>query len=304
MNEILLDNQEKNYYLNIREFASGALEAVLKTVRPMSQESIEASMNGCLTSSRFLAIAVPKTEEEKEQQSQTDKAANFNRSIRRARQNIRWLCMVMQADRLFTQTYRGNMEDREQVRQDFMRFLRLIRTGFKVKHADGTKTEYRAIPDWQYVAVLEKQDRGSFHIHCAVKGFQYIKTLRAAWYKAIGGNGDETGENTPGAVNVTAPSKRWGTSMREWKTNKLAAYLYKYLGKTFDEAATEKKRYWHAKDLQTPEPQKMWVGGTNIVEGIKSTVRTLELSHGLRPGFDMWLSTQNDCFWISGFSDG
>ena len=303
MSEILLDDLEKNYYLNIREFASGAIEAVLKTVRPMKQEAMDASINGCLTSSRFLAPAVSKTDEEKET-SAIDRAANLARAVRRAKQNIRWLCKVMQSDRLFTCTYRNNEEDREKVREDFARFLRLVRTGFKVKHADGSKTQYRAIPDWQYVAVLEKQERGSFHIHCGVKGFQYIKTLRAAWYKAIGGNGDERGEDTPGSVNVTAPAKRWGSSIREWKTEKLAGYLTKYLQKTFDESATEKKRYWHAKDLKAPEIQRMWVGGTNIVQAIKSVVSTLELSHGLQPGFDMWLSTQNDCFWLAGRGDG
>lgn len=302
MNEILLDDLEKNYYLNIREFASGAIEAVLKTVRPMKQEAIEASMKGCLTSSRFLAPAVPKTEQQ-EEQSATDKAANLARAVRRAKQNIRWLCKVMQADRLFTCTYRKNQENREQVREDFARFLRLVRTGFKVKHADGAKTTYRAIPDWAYVAVLEKQSRGAFHIHCAVKGFQYIKTLRAAWYKAIGGNGDETGENTPGSVNVTAPAKRWGNASREWKTDKLVGYLVKYIHKTFDESATEKKRYWHAKDISAPEVHRMWVGGSNIVYAIQSTVATLQLSHGLQPDFDMWLSTSNDCFWIAGRGD-
>ena len=301
MDAILTEDFQKNYYLNIREFASGALEAVLKTVRPMKQEAIEASMKGCLTSSRFLAFAVPKTEEE---QSEFDRAANHARAVRRAKQNIRWLCKVMQADRLFTCTYRDNEEDREKVREDFKAFLRLIRTGFSVKHADGTKTKYRPIAEWQYVAVLEKQDRGSFHIHCAVKGFQFIKTLRAAWYKAIGGNGDERGEETPGSVNVTAPQKRWGSGLREWKTDKLSAYLTKYLQKTFDESATEKKRYWHAKDLKSPEIQRHWIAGANIVEAIKSTVRTLELAHGLRPDFDMWLSTSNDCFWISGRGDG
>lgn len=303
MSEILLDDLEKNYYLNIREFASGALEAVLKTVRPMKQEAMDASINGCLTSSRFLAPAVPKTEEQQEV-SQADRAANLARAVRRAKQNIRWLCKVMEADRLFTCTYRENQEDREQVREDFARFLRLVRTGFKVKHADGSKTTYRAIPDWQYVAVLEKQGRGAFHIHCAVKGFQYIKTLRAAWYKACGGNGDEVGEKTPGSVNVTAPAKRWGSAGREWKTDKLVGYLVKYIHKTFDESATEKKRYWHAKDLKTPDVQRMWVGGTNIIDAIKSTVSTLELAHGLQAGFDMWLSTQNDCFWIAGRGDG
>jgi hypothetical protein len=48
MEEILLPETEKNYYLNLREFASGEFEAVLKVVRPMQREMMEASVDGTL----------------------------------------------------------------------------------------------------------------------------------------------------------------------------------------------------------------------------------------------------------------
>lgn len=280
--------------MQLREFKSGEFEAVVKVVKPMKQEMMEAAMADACTNTAWMnSFTRTNKDADIDEAEQAYKAQqNHNRAVRRAKQNIRWLCKVMQADRLFTLTYRENVVDREKVMADFKRFLRLVRSGWR---------GWAGIPDWQYVAVLEMQDRGAYHVHCAVRGFQRIKFLRAAWYKALGGDGFETGENTPGAVNVTNPDKaRWGHTGREWKVNKLAGYLTKYLSKTFDSTSSEKKRYWHAKDLRGPEVQRMWIGGFSMNEAIKSAWSTLELSVGLTTDCSMWVSTQNDVFWIAG----
>jgi len=284
MDWILEEKQEKNYYLNIRQFGSGAFEAVMKLVKPMQAEMTEAIVEGRpVTSPWDKPVAFTKLTDEE----QAAKAkVNHDRALRRATQNIRWLCKAMEADRLFTLTYRKNVEDRDQVRADFQEFLRLVR---------------KQIPDWQYVAVLEKQDRGAFHIHCAVKGFQRIKYLRKCWYLAIGGSGDETGDATPGNVDVTSPQKRWGSGVREWATDKLCRYLTKYLAKTFDESLAEKRRYWAAKGIDRPAPRRTWVGGSNIFDAIKSCLDTLYFDCGLSGvDFDWWISPQNDSLWIAG----
>lgn len=297
--DLILDQlEEKNYYLNIREFASGAFEAVMKVVKPLSQEQIDAGINGTsyaaacaekgeTSRSGFTSFGYSKSDEDI---NEFDRAKNHSRAVRRAKQNIRWLCKVMQADRLFTLTYRENVEDRELVRAQFKDFLRRVRERF---------------PDWAYVAVLEKQDRGAFHIHCAVRGFQHLGFLRACWHKALGAEGVQLGESSPGNVNVTSPQeKRWGAVSREWKTERLAGYITKYLAKTFDESSTEKRRYWHARDLKVPAKQRLWIGGSNIFDAIKSCLNTLEFHCGLEGvDFDWWLSTQNDCLWIAGKGD-
>jgi len=297
MDEIL-EQTEKNYYLNLREFSSGEFEAVLKVVRPFKQEMMEASMAGACTNSAWMypsfktVSGIEPSREEVEAKAQQ----NHSRAVRRAKQNIRWLCKVMDADRLFTLSYRANVMDREQVREDFKRFLRLVRHGWRGQ--DG-------IPEWQYVAVLEQQERGAFHIHCAVKGFQRIKFLRACWYKALGGIGQETGSETPGAVNVTSPDKKkWGHTGRYWKVNKLAGYLTKYLAKTFDLTALEKKRYWHTKDLKSPVKQRFWIGGLSMSEAIRSAWSMLRLHVGVDVDCSMWVSSSNDVFWIAGCGDG
>lgn len=284
--DLILDQSEKNYYLNIREFKSGAFEAVMRLVKPMSRERTEAIVNGLPVTSpwdrpvRFTKELTP------EEQAAKD-AENHYRSVKRSKQMVRWLTKCMEADRLLTLTYRENMQDREKVRAHFRDFIRRVR-----KH----------YPDWKYVAVLEKQDRGALHIHLAVKGFQRIKFIRACWYKALGGNGSEVGDQTPGAVNITSPTTRWGSGVKEWKTEKLAAYITKYLQKTFDDVLSEKRRYWSARGIDSPpDVRRCWVGGSNIFDAIKSCLSVLEFDCGLYGvDFDWWISPDNDMLFISG----
>ena len=283
---------ERNYYLNLREFKNGEFEAVVKTVRPMQMEQLKRNFQNCGAVSAAAAVEKARRLENDPESGEIERKANHNRAVRRAKQNIRWLCKVMEADRLFTLTYRANQTDREQARADFSKFLRLVRSGWR-----GVV----GVPNWQYVAVLERQDRGAYHIHCAVKGFQRIKFLRAAWFKALGGSGDEAGEQTPGNVDVTNPDKaRWGHTGREWKVNKLAGYLTKYLAKTFDETTSEKKRYWHVKDLKAPAKQRHWIGGASMTDAIHGAWSMLQLHVGVTVDCTMWVSDSNDCFWIGG----
>lgn len=94
----IVEQQEKNYYLNIREFASGAFEATMNLVKPMRQEYTE-----CIVEGRPVVPPCDKplvfTKRTEEEQAERDKA-NHNRAVRRASQNIRWLCKAMEVDRL------------------------------------------------------------------------------------------------------------------------------------------------------------------------------------------------------------
>lgn len=283
--ENILGESEKNYYLNLREFKDGSFEGIVKAVRPMQKELIEASMNGTLFNCPLPSYREKETDPEA---LEYDRIQNHRRAVRRAKQNIRWLCKEMGVDRLFTLTYRENVEDREKVKSDFKEFIRLARKRY---------------PGLLYVSVLEKQERGALHLHFATKGYLSIEFLTACWHKALGFKTVQHGEASPGSANVAYRKSRWGRANPVWKTAKLAGYITKYLGKTFDETTTEKRRYWHAKAASVPNKQRFWVSGNNIIEAIRSARSLLRFHVGLQYGADMWISDLEDCFWIAGWGD-
>lgn len=191
-------------------------------------------------------------------------AENLARTVRRARQKVRHLIKAFGADHMLTFTYRHNMESVEQLKADWKRFLRLMRGRY---------------PDWQFVCIREKQERGAYHLHVAVKGKQDIRWILRCWYLAIGMEWEVVqawyvhhqpiGEKTLGAVNVRAPQKRWGGNGSSWRPEKLAGYLTKYLGKEFQEASEHySMRYWHSKGIEKPQVVRFWMGAQNISEAI------------------------------------
>jgi hypothetical protein len=302
----ILDEFQRDYYCNVRKFSDGSVEMCTRVVKPMQLEQAKiryASWGG--------APVHRSDDSDSEQQSLYEKQANWARGVRRARQTIRWLCKEMGADRLFTLTYRANVEDRDIVKADFKEFLRLVRKGgFQYRTKAG---EIRRAPpqkDWKYVAVLERQDRGALHIHVAVKGWQRVDVLRAAWYRAASNKagerlcgGLEQGTETPGAVNVTSP-RDLGKNRREWKTSRLAGYITKYLHKTFDECQAEKKRYWSAKDLRVPVKERIWLTATNMHTAILQTWNHAVGVYGLIGGDSFhWLSDDKCNYWLSGGCD-
>lgn len=145
-------------------------------------------------------------------------AANRERSTRRARTVVRRLAKHKGLTVLLTLTYRENMLDRERMARDFDVFVKRVR---------------RAIPGFEYVCVFERQKRGAWHAHIAVPRIlsHYVRKgalvrsydlLRSMWRGVVG--------NDNGNVDVSR-NRRVQRSAA-----KLAGYLSKYIGKTFDQA--------------------------------------------------------------------
>jgi len=277
-----------DYYAKVTRFLSGGVEVVMKAVRPMAMANYADRW-----SHEFPVSNVPKPEKS-ESEIAAEKAANHRRAVRKAVQTTRFLCEQMKADRLLTLTYRENVEDREQVKVDFKQFLKYLRHGLDGK--GGLK-------DWRYVAVLERQERGAYHVHIAVQGFQPISFIRQCWYKALGSSIYAKGADTPGQVDVTSPRFDHGSSRkREWATHRLASYIVKYMSKTFDESTTEKNRYWRAKDIAKPEPYRHWLVSTNLGDAILELVGHLEATEGCQLK-KHWLSEDETCYWFRGVCD-
>ena len=151
-------------------------------------------------------------------ESDEDAAENRLRATRRARTKVRRLCKAKGLTTLLTLTYRENMVDRERMARDFDVFVKRVR---------------RVIPGLEYVCAFERQKRGAWHAHIAVrkvlshyshggKLVQSYALLRSMWRGVVGVDN--------GNVDVSRNRRVQRSSA------KLAAYLSKYIGKTFDQA--------------------------------------------------------------------
>jgi hypothetical protein len=154
-----------------------------------------------------------------------DAAENRKRATRRARTKVRRLCKAKGLDTLLTLTYRENMVDRERMARDLDVFLKRVR---------------RVIPDFEYVCAFERQKRGAWHAHLATRRINYhyqvkgvlVKSyslLRSMWREVVG--------HDNGNVDV---SRNRSVSR---SSAKLASYLSKYIGKSFDAAARHQNSY-------------------------------------------------------------
>lgn len=267
---------DKNYQMAIRRFASGGVEVSTHCVNHMQRMA---------QSRRWSAHDPVKFRHEELSQMDLDRKAeeNRSRSIRESKKRIRWLIKQLGADHMVTFSYRENMTDLAQLKSDWKALARLMHAKF---------------PGWRYVAVHEYQERGALHLHVAVQGRQDIKYLRRCWYMVLGASPNAEGDETPGAINVRGPARRWGNRSMEWKTDRLSGYLTKYLHKAFDMGQASAKRYWASKGVTAPDVEKLWLGATNYLGAIQETHDAL---HAIAGNVDtMWASEGWQAIWMSG----
>jgi hypothetical protein len=118
---------------------------------------------------------------------------------------------------------------------------------------DEFRRRLNRIHDFHYVAVLERQQRGTWHIHVAVSGRQDWKLLRSIWLSVISKAG------TDGAVNDSTGNKKWRALVRRMggkgraMRHRVATYIAKYIGKDADASTFNKKRYWTSRGIVVPE---------------------------------------------------
>lgn len=168
-----------------------------------------------------LASPVPLTPAELLQRA----AENRERATRRARTKVRRLAKSKGLCVLLTLTYRENMCDRERMARDFDVFVKRVR---------------RVITGFEYVCVFERQKRGAWHAHIAVRRIlshyahrgAFVKSydlLRSMWRGIVGADNGNVDVSRNRRVNRSSA--------------KLAAYLSKYIGKTFDQAERHVNSY-------------------------------------------------------------
>ena len=173
------------------------------TIRDYGDRYVEASWGWSTTGSKKATV----------RGKSRNRDINKERCKKRAKAKIRRICMAGGFDHLLSLTYRENIVDKDRAWKHFERFVRLV---------------HRYIRDWQYVVTTEQQERGAYHFHLGVKGYQDVNLLRSLWRSVVG----------DGNIDVSYIKTKKGC---QWKRNKLAQYLAKYIDKDMDTELNEKR---------------------------------------------------------------
>jgi len=222
---------EDEYIVRTQRFADGQQEVVAFSVAVQRHfQNLRLRPRGVRGERQPL-----KNETADEVATKADKSVRT--SIERSKRMIRKRCKQIRADRMLTLSTRVN-ETRIEVWS---------------KWWDAFRRRLNNIQAFHYVAVLERQKRGAWHIHIAVSGRQNWKLLRSVWISVVGKTG------TDGAVNdsIRSYNKRCvfrkvggkGRAMRHL----IATYIAKYVGKGANDIGFNKKRYWSSKGVVLPE---------------------------------------------------
>lgn len=202
-------------------------------------------------------------ESENSEQNQLDAA-------KRAKKQVRLRCKAIGADRMITLTYRENMTDKQRLKKDF----------------DALRRRLGKLGDFHYVAVAERQKRGAWHLHVAVKGRQNYRILRAIWRGIVGQNN--------GNIDVRNPFREKGLR------HKLASYLCKYMTKDFAEHAVNEKRYWTSRGIAIPEEYSI----NHLLENSPADAIKVAFAAALAVGSTLdrcqtYWNEELGCFWLS-----
>lgn len=166
------------------------------------------------------------------------------RSIRRTRKTFRHLMLSLSPDRMLTLTYRENVQDYDRAARDLQVFIKWLR-----RH-------YPSIP---FVAVAERQERGAWHWHIALRDWVNVVQVRAAWGH--------------GAVNI----KRKRVNVARGRA---AAYMAKYLSKSVDMVGRAAYRVYNRKFIEKPIVRSVLLHLKNENDGLPMWARlTAAFSH-------------------------
>lgn len=234
----------ESFLLMVRDFGEGEREVMVRRYdrrTPTAAEAVlasekRASMGTLPRSARLVdpgpfdeAFDLEAFREWRAAREEFDRkrAENRDRAARRARAECVARLKAIKADRMITLTYRENMQDRGRLARDWKEFVRRI----------------RRVMGFEYVATHERQKRGAWHMHVAVRGRQNYRLVRSIWQSVVG----------EGSVHVRNP---W----REKKLrHKLAAYMGKYIAKNAEQGELGERRLWCSKGISKGE--RDFVGG-------------------------------------------
>lgn len=214
------------------------------------------------------------------QDDEDRKRRNLERAARRGKSDVRLKVKAAGMDALLTLTYRENQTDLALTKQHMYAFVRRIR---------------KVLPGWQYVAAFEPQKRGAWHVHMAthrlpklmaasngvkVKSFNVVRAIWRSVTGELGGNIDQQAR------------KRWSKQT----AGKMAAYLSKYMLKSYADGEPWTNRYSCSKGLKVPPATLLEFRGASLAEIVGLLFD--EIAQGSCECMT-WLSGFGDCFFLS-----
>lgn len=227
----------ETYVLKVQPFAKGGYEA---TVRSVDLERIgNAIMNGGKCGKREVPDVVS--------------VENQIKAAARSKRKMRHLVKNMMADHLVTFTRReaegSQYWTADQWAAAWDRFRRLLT---------------RVIGEFPYVAILEKHEKGNYHLHVAWCGRVQVGLVRKMWLASIGGG---KGSGNIDAKHIKVPS---GGD----RSSRIARYISKYVSKHFEaDPRYNKKRYWASR--QTLEEARRYVLTADTLDGAVEQMRRM-----------------------------
>ena len=294
-------------------------------INPDSQRHYGAKLSFCKRGGVELSVCVPRnmtsdpippslrlrknlTDAERQERD----AANARRAAQRARQQLRLMLKTINASYLWTFTFRDNIDDIKHVQAVYTRFRRLF---------------VQKYPDSKFVTVPERhsENRTGWHLHTACADMLDVNWVRRCWYMALGHkvkidyievNGKtkakvvpfvlKAGEWVPaepsevlGNVDVRGRKRRYGAEKSDWTPERLAAYLAKYMDKTFTDAQASTRRYWPSKGCERPQVKKFWLMATNCHEAIIEAHYIVHELYGMA-NLSIFLSRDYMSIWVAG----
>lgn len=233
------------YLFQARDFKNGHREACVVVRHPDPQGTLDRAIQ------RDLKHLAPRGEGDREK--------NIEYAVRRAKKDVRHKSKAMMVNALWTLTYKNNVQDRSLVLKHFDSFRRRVAALFG---------------EWRYIAVLEKQDRGAYHVHLAthalplriMQGGTKVKSwdvMRAIWRSCSGEHG--------GNFDESKRTSRWSKHRKPIRgAGAIASYIAGYVAKDMQESELNKKRYSASKDINVPDSYKaMFTSETTMRELIE-----------------------------------
>lgn len=234
--------------VKVTDFKNGHKEVCVWRHLPDPQGSLERAIERDLTGD--LAS-----------REESDREANTRRAVRRAKQAVRHKCKAIRVNSLWTLTYRENVTDRDLVLKHFDRFRRKVE---------------RLLPEWRYIAVLECQQRGAWHVHLAThalpsrleRGGVLVKSwdvMRAIWRSVVGELGGNFDESK--AANSRYRKGTDGDKRQRMRAGAIASYIAGYVAKEMQESERHRKRYSASTGIDLPRPELYeWPADTPLRE--------------------------------------